>query len=295
MSVGPAPIKQLLMLNYDAGEVTEIKPDVDHFVSEKIIIVVDEYNDTVWVWQGALTPLVQRRACLNPANSMKRAGRHYKGETIGFNSNNLEVIYERNLTDPEYQKKLDVLKEAVKNSTPKDGILSIIDFTKKPIMGSTMQSSASQPSPEPTPEPTPVSYIPPSEPEAPPLEPSAVPETPVPEPVEEDIPEEVQTVVEPEVKVEVEPEVEEIVKPVEEKVEPIVESKVGLLLNSILEFFPEIYVAKHRDTMAIEGNEGTLITFKILDREIELSPEYDFNGKKEEVLEYYRNLIKHSK
>ncbi|MHA2059924.1 MAG: hypothetical protein ACW976_04015, partial [Candidatus Ranarchaeia archaeon] len=85
MAIPPEQPKQLLMMKYDAGELTEIPPDVNNFHSETITIVVDELNDTVWVWQGSLMPLVQRRACLNPASSMKRAGRHYKGMTIGFN------------------------------------------------------------------------------------------------------------------------------------------------------------------------------------------------------------------
>jgi hypothetical protein len=70
-----------------------------------------------------------------------------------------------------------------------------------------------------------------------------------------------------------------------------IDVKIGLLLNSILEFFPEIYIARHQDTVAVEGNEGTLTTFKILETQIEVSSDFDFLGKRDQVLSRYKDLI----
>ena len=70
-----------------------------------------------------------------------------------------------------------------------------------------------------------------------------------------------------------------------------IDVKIGLLLNSILEVFPEIYIAKHQDIVAVEGNEGTLTTFKILEKEIEVSSDFDFLGKRDAVLNRYKELI----
>ncbi len=59
--------------------------------------------------------------------------------------------------------------------------------------------------------------------------------------------------------------------------------------------YPEIYVSKQGSSIIVESPEGTLTVFRLLERELELSPEYDFKGKQEVIISHYSTFLANMK
>ncbi|MHA1814303.1 MAG: hypothetical protein ACTSYX_12815, partial [Candidatus Thorarchaeota archaeon] len=74
----------LLMLRDDSGELTEVKLDRALVTSDNALIVLDEYNDTCWVWIGKNVNMPTRMHTLRMARSIQKSGHKVGVTTIGM-------------------------------------------------------------------------------------------------------------------------------------------------------------------------------------------------------------------
>jgi len=91
----------MLMLQDDSGEVSPIRLDVGQINSDKAIIVLDEYNDTCWVWIGRSVNMPTRMHALRMARGIQKSGFKIGVTTIGLASSKIVEMMEKDDTDPD--------------------------------------------------------------------------------------------------------------------------------------------------------------------------------------------------
>jgi len=247
-----------------------LKPD-------SILVILDEQEKKIWLWQGRKTSFLARRMVMRTVQTIKRFGYEINGDRISDFSD-IVIVDEKDFSKDEQQTLYETLKEKFLKASAAAEAAAESEAVKE-------EKKVSEPAVEELAEELP----------EPPEIPAQGEETPVKPPVE---------VVEPSVEAEqaYEPQPEApAAKVVEETAEsplteeeralPNVDIKVGLLISSVLKEFPEIYISVHGTNVIMESAEGTLTIFRILDRELELSPDFDFRGKQETIIAHYRDLL----
>jgi hypothetical protein len=91
----------MLMLKDDSGEVSPIRLDVGQVNSDNALIVLDEYNDTCWVWIGRNVNMPTRMHALRMARGIQKSGYKVGITTIGLASSKLVEMMEKDDTDPD--------------------------------------------------------------------------------------------------------------------------------------------------------------------------------------------------
>ena len=91
----------MLMLRDDSGEVSPIRLDVGQVNSDNALIVLDEYNDTCWVWIGRSVNMPTRMHALRMARSIQKSGFKIGVTTIGLASSKIVEMMEKDDTDPD--------------------------------------------------------------------------------------------------------------------------------------------------------------------------------------------------
>ena len=91
----------MLMLRDDSGEVTSIRLDVGQVNSDNALIVLDEYNDTCWVWIGRSVNMPTRMHALRMARGIQKSGFKIGVTTIGLASSKIVEMMEKDDTDPD--------------------------------------------------------------------------------------------------------------------------------------------------------------------------------------------------
>ena len=269
---------RILMLKYESGETVPIPAKPDALSSENIIIVIDEFSKVIWLWLGAQSRKIFKMGAIRKARSFLGMGAQYKDMTIGFGCQTLKIIDETNLDDPVQKADYDELKKFLSRVKLIDGVLAAV-----PAEAEAPVPPVEKPAPKkvelspPVEKPTPTEHIKPEEVVSPE---QVSKETITPPPSE---------VPKPEVKREPIPPAEISIPPTPLKLPP--EIKAGILIYAILEKFPELYIAKHGNQVVVEGEIGTLTSFKLISDGLELSEDYDFAGKQNEVLDKYNELV----
>ena len=82
------------MLRDDSGELTEVKLDPALVTSDNALIVLDEYNDTCWVWIGKNVNMPTRMHTLRMARSIQKSGHKVGVTTIGMATSRLVEMME---------------------------------------------------------------------------------------------------------------------------------------------------------------------------------------------------------
>lgn len=261
---------RILMLKYESGETVPIPAKPDELNSENIIIVIDEFSKVIWLWLGSSTRKIFKMGAMRKARSFLGIGAQYKDTTVGFGCQTLKIIDETNLDDPVQKTNYDELKSLLSKVKLVDGVLGIISEGKEVA-----------PPPPPAPK---VKEEPPKEEKAEVMPPPSPPKE---EKIEIEAPKEEKR--EEITRREPIPPAEISIPTPPLKLPP--EIKAGILIYAILDKFPELYIAKHGNQVVVEGEIGTLTTFKLIPDGLELSEEYDFAGKQNEVLEKYNELV----
>ncbi len=88
-----------IMLQDDNGELNHVKLDVSLVNSDNAIIVLDEYNDTCWVWIGRNVNMPTRMHALRMSKSVQKAGHSVGATTIGRSLSNLVEMMEKDDSD----------------------------------------------------------------------------------------------------------------------------------------------------------------------------------------------------
>ena len=91
----------MLMLKDDSGELSPIRLDVAQVNSDNALIVLDEYNDTCWVWIGRNVNMPTRMHALRMARGVQKSGYKIGVTTIGLASSKLVEMQEKDDTDPD--------------------------------------------------------------------------------------------------------------------------------------------------------------------------------------------------
>ena len=89
------------MLKDDSGELSHIKLDPGLVNSENAIIVLDEINDTCWVWIGRNVNMPTRMHALRMGKSVQKSGYKIGVTTIGMASARLVEMLKKDDSDHE--------------------------------------------------------------------------------------------------------------------------------------------------------------------------------------------------
>lgn len=100
----------MLMLKDESGEVSPIPLDVGHINSDNAIIVLDEYNDTCWVWIGRSVNMPTRMHAIRIARGIHKSGFKIGVTTIGLATSKFIEMMEKDDTDPDIASSISVFK-----------------------------------------------------------------------------------------------------------------------------------------------------------------------------------------
>lgn len=103
----------MLMLLDDSGEVTPVKLDATHVTSDNAVIVLDEYNDTCWVFVGRAVPMPTRMHALRISKGLAKSGHKIGITNIGMASSNYVEMLEKDDGDPEVAGNIARFKEVL--------------------------------------------------------------------------------------------------------------------------------------------------------------------------------------
>ncbi len=106
----------LLMLKDDSGEVNAIQLDVSLVDSDNALIVMDEINDTCWVWIGRNVSMPTRMHALRIARGLQKSGYKVGVTTIGLASARFVEMMEKDDTDPDVASAIAEFKSTIKGT-----------------------------------------------------------------------------------------------------------------------------------------------------------------------------------
>jgi hypothetical protein len=89
------------MLKDDSGDLTHVKLDPSLVNSQNAIIVLDEYNDTCWVWIGRDVKMPTRMHALRMSKSVQKSGYSLGVTTIGMATSKMVEMMEKDNSDPD--------------------------------------------------------------------------------------------------------------------------------------------------------------------------------------------------
>jgi hypothetical protein len=283
-----------LMFNVLEGGVSEpIKWSKENLTTDRSIIILDESNQTVWVFQGSKQGLIAKRTALRQAESLKGHGYAMGKSIIGRDLKTIKEIDQRKIGREPETDKLNLELQELLNKKYKEMDNLIISFgAEESVDIKPKFEPKSIPKPEAKPEIKPISKletIPKSEPKPVPkpelktIAKSESPKMSKPEvkPVIEKPAIPIKTpVAASEYDVEAEPKeptkidesesVREEIKVIQET--PIEESKVAFVIKAVLDYFNDIWVSKKNDgSYAIEMIDGPVCQFNVKEGAIKFS------------------------
>ena len=260
----------LLLLEFNRGDVTEKEPRFDHLTSDSTIIILDDSDHKIYIWQGKNIGLVERRTVARTAQTLKRFG--YSNNNVHYDGfTDVIILDESDINKPDIRSHYDTIKEHL-------------------LRIEAGQDLEDTPNVEPT--------SPPMDNQQPEVIPADVVVTEPSEEVEmvtEKDPKESPSSDEPVILESSGPTFSIIKQGNDEitpdEIPPSASLKTGALIFAIMQEYPEIYVSKQGSSIIVESPEGTLTVFRLLERELELSPEYDFKGKQEAIISHYSAFL----
>jgi hypothetical protein len=101
------------MLLDDSGEISPVKLDPNLVTSDNAIIVLDEYNDTTWVFIGRNVNMPTRMHALRMGKSLQKSGHKIGDTTIGMASDKLIEMLEKDDSDAEVAGNINSFREVL--------------------------------------------------------------------------------------------------------------------------------------------------------------------------------------
>jgi hypothetical protein len=145
----------MLMLQDDSGELSPIRLDVGQVSSDNALIVLDEYNDTCWVWIGRNVNMPTRMHALRMARGIQKSGYKIGVTTIGLASSKLVEMMEKDDTDPDIASAIVSFRGVLDAKWSfDDKVLAFkgdagVGASAEPIAGAPTESVIKDPEPEP--------------------------------------------------------------------------------------------------------------------------------------------------
>ncbi len=159
------------MLQDDSGDLFPVKLSSGLAISDKAVIVLDEYRDTTWVWIGSEVSMPTRMHALRMGKSVQKSGYKIGVTTIGMASAHLIEMLEKDASDPEVSANITAFREALGAQWKFEDEFLAFDprlfdiVSEDPIPGSPEATGFTPSGPsEPTPTPEPVMSEPAPEP-----------------------------------------------------------------------------------------------------------------------------------
>jgi len=91
----------MLMLQIEHGEKVPLPFKYENLSGDRIVAIIDEYNDTLYLWFGKDCSTVRKRSALRTAQSIKKSGFAYGQLHIGHDLKELKIVDESTMDDPE--------------------------------------------------------------------------------------------------------------------------------------------------------------------------------------------------
>ena len=251
--------KFVLLLEFSSGIIEPLPLSAEALQPDRIIIAIDELKEKVWLWQGAATSLVERRAAQRKARSIVSAGYQLGPYRIGRDVSGIEIIEGDILEEPDVKTLFDQLQHTLAQKFQlTDGVLGRFGGTpspappvEKPPPAPAQAAAPAQPPPQPTPAP------PPPTPAPPPTKPSTV--------------------------------------EVQKEFKDLGIIRVGILIASILDFFPMCYINTNPTETgmrySIEDPDGIICEIEVIQGSVHFLQRYDFRGKRNEILALLRDRL----
>lgn len=253
--------KFVLLLEFSSGIIDPLPLSAEVLTEDRIVIAIDEIKERVWLWQGASTTLVERRAAQRKARSLVSAGYQLGPYRIGRDVTDIEIIDGDILDDPDIKGYYDQLVHTLSQKFKiTEGVLGRFSGTPSPVPPPTETVSA----------PSPAQAAEPAEKSAP-------------------APEEVT-------KIAPAPSTTEAVapKPARE-LQDLGVIRVGILISSILDFFPMCYVSATKiedgTRYSIEDPKGVICQIEAANGSVHFLQRYDFRGRRQDILGLLRDRL----
>ncbi len=247
--------KFVLLLEFSSGIIEPLPLSTEALTEDRIVIAIDELKERVWLWQGGTTTLVERRAAQRKARSLVSAGYQLGPYRIGRDVTSIEIIDGEILDDPEIKGYYDQLIHTLSQQ------FKITEGVLGRFSG------------------TPSTAPPPAEP-APskaPAEKTIVPT----ETVAEEAPAKSSS---------------EIIAPQPSRdLQDLGVIRVGILISSILDFFPMCYVSATKiedgTRYSIEDPDGIICQVEVSQSSVHFLQRYDFRGRRSDILGLLRDRL----
>jgi hypothetical protein len=129
--------------------------------SENAVMVLDEYNDTTWVFIGRSVNMPTRMHALRMGKSLQKSGYKIGDTTIGMASDKLIEMLEKDDDDPEVAGNINSFRDVLnKRWSFEDNFLAYATGSAPVSAPAPTPEPVSAPPPEPVAEPTPVAPTP---------------------------------------------------------------------------------------------------------------------------------------
>ncbi len=249
--------KFVLLLEFSSGIIEPLPLSTEALADDRIVIAIDELKERVWLWQGASTSLVERRAAQRKARSIVSAGYQIGPYRIGRDVSNIEIIEGEILDDPEVKTQYDQLHHTLSQKfVISDGVLGRFGGTP-----SSAPASAKAPPPAPTP----------------------TPPSPQPEPKSTPVTLQSESTTEP------------VASKPKRDIDDLGVIRVGVLISSILDHFSMCYVSTTKiedgTRYTIEDPNGVICQIDVTNGSVHFLQRYDFQGKRKEILGLLRDRL----
>ncbi len=247
--------KFVLLLDFSSGIIEPLPLSTEALTDDRIVIAIDELKERVWLWQGSSTTLVERRAAQRKARSLVSAGYQLGPYRIGRDVTNIEIIDGEILDDPEIKGYYDQLIHTLSQK---------FNITEGVLGRFGGTPSPAPPPTKPAPQPAPVEKVTtptPAVTEAAPAKPTT--ETVAPKPSRE--------------------------------LQGLGIIRVGILISSILDFFPMCYVSVTKTDegtrYSVEDPEGIICQVEVSQNSVHFLQRYDFRGRRNDILGLLRDRL----
>ncbi|MFX0168027.1 MAG: hypothetical protein ACFE89_01610 [Candidatus Hodarchaeota archaeon] len=251
--------KFVLLLEFSSGIIEPLPLSTEALATDRIIIAIDELKEKVWLWQGAATSLVERRAAQRKARSILSAGYQLGPYRIGRDVSDVEIIEGDFLDDPDTKALFAQLQHTLSQKFQlTNGVLGRFSDTTSPLPSA----------PTSTTKPASVSTPPLPSPKPPPPQPSIA--TP-------------------------QPQTQPIAPAPQRAFQDLGVIRVGILIASVLDFFSSCYVSTNPTETGIrytiEDPDGTICEIEVSQGSVHFLQRYDFRGKRNEILALLRDRL----
>lgn len=165
----------MLMLLDNSGEIKAVKFDPNLVTSDDAVIVLDEYNDTCWVWIGRNVAMPTRMHAIRMGKSIQKSGHKVGNTTVGMAMSRVVEMNEKNDSDPEVAASMSNFRNAMRSRWSFEDEILAFDESRMPTGGAPLTRRTEGPptltaetvAPSPRPQPT--------KPAPPPMRPAAAP------------------------------------------------------------------------------------------------------------------------